>query len=220
MKNTHLTLLYLLTIILGCKSKTENIDFEKNVLIEIIPSIVDSTCHDLRLFLSPPPYPLFPPAGAEISKKEKIRLTKLWQLKRDSIKKDTSSLYLAFNPSIKKSTDSLENKLAKFTNKKIIPINAAETVALNINSIKLNQHFKFRHDSLFSKKLDVWNKHYDFIFSGFFYVSRIVFDESRSNGILSVGYTCGGLCGQGYIIYIKKYGKKWVIAKIEDTWIS
>lgn len=93
-------------------------------------------------------------------------------------------------------------------------------LVLDIDSIKLNQHFKFKHYNLFSNKLEVWNKKYDFIFSGFFHVSRIVFDDSKSFGALSVGYTCGGLCGQGYIIFIKKQGKNWKIDKIMDTWIS
>ncbi|MNK04691.1 hypothetical protein D3C87_225640 [compost metagenome] len=218
--------LFLVNIIFSCKTKTENIDFEKNVLIGIIPSIVDSTCQDPRIFLSPPTFITFPPPAGMNSitkatqRKQHKQLLKQWQFKLDSIKKDTSSIYLAFNPLIKISTDSLEKKLASYTNRKILKTNSKKNLTLDINSIKLNKHFKFKNDSSFSKNINVWNEKYDFVFSGFFNVSRIVFDESKSHGILSAGYSCGERCGQGYIIYIKQEDNKWKIDKIEETWIS
>jgi hypothetical protein len=33
-------------------------------------------------------------------------------------------------------------------------------------------------------------------------------------------YHCGGKCGLGYRVTIKKVDHKWVISKVEDTWIS
>ena len=211
--------MFIAALIFGCNNKSKNNDFEKDVFIQIIPYIVDSVSYDPRLSLYSSPYPLFPPAGTEISEKEKIRLTEQWKLKIDSIKNDTSYIFLAINPLIKFSTDSLEKKLTKHTNRKILKINSNEKLTLDINSLKLNKHFKFKHESLFSKTTNVWHKKYDFVFSGFFNVSRIVFDESKSYGILSTSYSCGDRCGQGYI-YIKKEGDRWKIDKIEETWVS
>lgn len=219
MKKLTTSLCLLIIFFFGCKRKINELEFERSVLMQIIPSIVDSTCQDPRIFLSPPPYPLLPHDGKTSVKEEQL-LTKKWELKRDSIRKDTSSVYLAFNPVITASTDSLKKELELFTNSKITQLGFKGKLVLDIDSIKLNQHFKFKHHNLFSNQLEVWNKKYEFIFSGFFYISRIVFDDSRSFGALSVGYTCGGLCGQGYIIFIKKQGKNWRIDKIVDTWIS
>ena len=95
-----------------------------------------------------------------------------------------------------------------------------DSITIDINSIPLNKNFKFKDISQFTNSLDVWNKKYDFVFSGFFNVSRILFNESKTYGILSASYTCGGLCGEGHIIYIKKIKGKWVIDKIEGTWIA
>ena len=50
--------------------------------------------------------------------------------------------------------------------------------------------------------------------------SHIKFDEKKKSGTLDVSYSCGGKCGLGYSVVIKKINNKWIIAKIEETWIS
>lgn len=220
MKIRFLIYLFLATVTLGCKPEKENTDFERNALLEILPSLVDSTCGDPRIFLSPPPYPLFPPKGTEISEKKKDILNKKWKRKLDSIKKDTSSIYLAFNPEIKPSDEDLDIEFEKhFKGKKTI-ITGIKNYTLDLSKIKLNRHFKFKHDSLFYKDYRVWMKKYNFVFAGLFEVSRIRFDKTKTYGILSTGYTCESRCGKGHLVFIKKVEGKWIIDKMKMTWIS
>ena len=50
--------------------------------------------------------------------------------------------------------------------------------------------------------------------------STILFDKDRTVGVLTCEYICGGLCGIGYQVFIKKVNNKWIIDKIEETWIA
>ncbi|TCC92018.1 hypothetical protein EZ428_09795 [Pedobacter frigiditerrae] len=217
-------------LLISCKNAKKDVAFEKDILMEIIPSIVDSICQDPRAFLSPPPmlgkfketadgHTIIDTSLATVE--QKIRY-KLWLKKQDSLKTDTSKIVLAINSKIYYSEDSLEIEFKKyFKGKKLNRAKDTDSsYIIDINAIKLNKNFSFKNKGEFPSTLDVWNKKYDFIFSGFFNVSRILFDESKNYGILSASYTCGGLCGEGHIIYIKKFNNKWVIDKIEGTWIA
>jgi len=64
-----------------------------------------------------------------------------------------------------------------------------------------------------------WSEKYP-KFAGVMSFSKIRFDEKNENGQFDVSYICGGKCGLGYKISIKKEKYKWVIAKVEETWIS
>jgi hypothetical protein len=72
----------------------------------------------------------------------------------------------------------------------------------------------------FPKGRKIWDKKYKFILNGVLSVNRIQFDKSKTVGVLSAGFYCGGLCGQGFRIFIKKTNNHWEIAKIDGTWIS
>jgi hypothetical protein len=50
--------------------------------------------------------------------------------------------------------------------------------------------------------------------------SRIFFDKAKTVGVLTCEYICGGLCGNGYRVFIKKINDKWIIDKVEETWIA
>lgn len=64
-----------------------------------------------------------------------------------------------------------------------------------------------------------WSKKYP-KFAGAMSFSKITFDENYKTGKLSVSYSCGGKCGLGYDVFIKKEKQKWVIIQVERTWIS
>lgn len=225
MRKPLLLFLFLGSLIFGCKPEKENIDFEKKVLIEVIPSIVDSICGDPRI-------PFRPTLGKYVEKADRMILDTLltsteqrnaykkWEKELDSLKKDTTSLYLAFNPIIKPSNDELKIELEKHFGRRTLDNPHIESCEIDLNEIKLYKHFKFKHDSLFLKTRDMWNKNYDFVFSGFFEISRILFDESKNYGILSTGYQCNDRCGRGYLAFIKKVNGKWIIDKLKMTWVS
>lgn len=227
MSKHFFTYLLLSVTILACKAKTKEIDFEKGVLTEIIPAIVDSICADPRLFNKRPQL------GEYIKKDNRVILDtslatpsqrkqyKSWLKLKDSLKKDTASIYLCFKPDILPSTNSLEEEFKSHFDLKSLSKLDNKRITISIDSLKLNNHFKFKHDSLFVHNYEFWlSDKYSFLFSGIFEISRITFDQSKNYGILSASYLCNSRCGKGYIIFIKKTNSEWIVDKIKMTWIS
>jgi hypothetical protein len=77
-----------------------------------------------------------------------------------------------------------------------------------------------RNSSEFPKGREIWKTKYNFNFSGVVFFSGIQFDKDKKFGILDAGFMCGRLFGSGSRIYIKKVKGKWIIDKIEETWVS
>jgi len=46
------------------------------------------------------------------------------------------------------------------------------------------------------------------------------FDAARRNAVIATGTVCGGRCGQGRLIVLRKMETGWTIAQRVDTWIS
>ena len=56
-KNIKITLLFIVAIITSsCEKKATEMDFEKSVMTEIFPSLVDSICVDSRKEIPPPKF--------------------------------------------------------------------------------------------------------------------------------------------------------------------
>ena len=200
MKQLNIILITLIFTLLGCKKKVSEEEFEKNVFDEVFLKIVDSTYIDKRL------YTCFPEQGKPIYDKNGkwIGLDSIGQKQRDlecevkrtALKNDTLNLVIAIgNEGVINSLTNIE----KYNNKKFI----------------------FKHLTELPKVEEYtnWETKYP-KFAGVMSFSHIKFDEKKESGILDVSYSCGGKCGLGYSVVIKKINNKWIIAKIEETWIS
>lgn len=219
--------LVLFTTLISCEKKITDLEFEKNVMTEILPSLVDSICIDSRILRLPPPF------GKAIYDKEDNYIGRdttdikaereNWEKQIAKIKADTSKVIIAFNPIVERIEEEDRKALSKHFGKNGIQdsVHAKEgKYRIDFEKIQLNQNYKFKDISEFPGKDTIWEKKYKFIFSGVFLVSRIQFDCEKKHGVLSAGFVCGSLCGQGFRIFIKKSNDKWIIDKIEGTWIS
>ncbi|WP_304198096.1 hypothetical protein [Flavobacterium alvei] len=204
-------------------------------MTEIFPSLVDSICVDSRKMLPPPLLGDFVEDktghvsvdSTKATNEQKIEYRK-WQKKREEVDKDTSSVIIAFDPFLKKNEAEL-NQLLKEYNSKIQVFQTSEKglekFRFDFEKIKLNNKFKIKNISEFPK-LESENRNllyelkYDFVFSGILQLSRIQFDKQKQFGILEGSFSFCGKCGRGFNIFIKKINNKWVIDKIEGTWIS
>jgi hypothetical protein len=231
----HLNLVLLIAIILfsSCEKKITDLEFEKNVMTEIFPSLIDSTCIDVRLFTNfPPEYgeSIYDKTGHYIgvdstkATEEQKRKLLEWKINTEKIKKDTSKIIVAFDPLLKDNSQDLREDFQKhFKNAKIyISKEKKESeYVFDFKNIKLNNKFELRNISQFPKERGlIWITKYDFVFSGAVFFSRIQFDKDKKFGILDGGFACGGRCGQGFRIYIKKVNNKWIIDEVEGTWIA
>jgi hypothetical protein len=217
----------------SCKKEMTDLEFEKNVMTEIFPSLIDSTCVDARIFSNPPPRfgkSIFDKTGHYIgtdstkATQEEIKNLKEWKDGVIKIKNDTSKIIIAFNPVLKRNTENVKENFEKYFPKIKILESKTETnteYRFEYQKIKLKNKFKIKDISEFPENRDLfWETKRNFIFSGVVDFTRIQFDKTKNFGILDGGYKCGRLCGQGFRIYIKKENNKWVIDKIEGTWIS
>lgn len=51
-------------------------------------------------------------------------------------------------------------------------------------------------------------------------LSRVGFNQEKTQALIYYGYTCGGLCGQGQYIQFTRKEDRWTIQKEWMTWIS
>lgn len=225
--------LLMIVLFVSCQKKITHLEFEKNVMTEILPSLIDSTCIDTRIYMNPPPpygKMIFDSTGhyvgvdsTKATKKEKQELIE-WKNNREKVKRDTSKIIIAFDPKIKKNNQDVKEAFEKhFKGAKIFNLNEeVETeYILDLKNIKLKNKFQLRDISEFPKDKDLlWQTKYNFVFSGVVFFSRIQFDKEKKFGILDGGFICGGRCGQGFRIYIKRINNKWIIDEVEGTWIA
>lgn len=192
-------ILILVFMFFGCEKKVSALQFEQDVFDEIFLKVVDSTYKDKRL------YTLFPKQGKDIYENGKwIGKDTIGQHQRDldcelkkiALQKDTLHLILAIGNEglINNGTNLIKYRSNKFT---------------------------FKHFSELPKVDEYHNWEIKYPkFAGVMFFSRIKFDDKKESGTLSVSYSCGGKCGVGYSVSIRKIKDKWIIDKVEQTWIS
>lgn len=208
-------------------------EFEKSIMTEIFQVLVDSVCVDCRIIMNPPPMigkSIFDENGKFLSrdtlkatKEEKLKCQK-WESYMSEIKKDTSKLIVAFAPELKEIRDNVKSDFEKhFLKVKLNETKNGSAIIydFDFSKIKLNNKFELKNLNEFPKERNaIWETKYNFVFSGVLDFTRIKFDKTKQFGVLDAGFSCGGKCGQGYRIYIKKKNKKWIIDEIKVTWVS
>jgi hypothetical protein len=229
MKNFRkiISVLILLILISSCEKKQTELEFEKSVMTEIFPSLVDSICVDCRILFLPMPL------GKSIYDKNNNYIGRdtsnikaereKWKKELVKIKNDTSKIIIALAP-IRKIRGDVNSDFEKhFPKIKLYVLKEEMDVEyiFDFKNIKLNNKFELKNLSEFPKERGaIWNTKYNFVFSGVLDFSRIQFDKDKRFGVLDAGFGCGSKFGQGSRIYIKKVNNKWVIDKIEGTWVS
>ncbi|MBF4485381.1 MULTISPECIES: hypothetical protein [unclassified Flavobacterium] len=232
-KPLQVPLLIMIFLFISCQKKISDLEFEKNVMTEIFPDLIDSICIDYRTVLNPLPiYGLltYDENGHRIRvdstmgmEEQKQRMAK-WEHNQEVIEKDTSKLIVAFNPKIKSNNKDLKEYLEehfKVTEVFYPKIEGDSIYTIDFKNIPLKGKFELRDISEFPKdRHEFWRKKYDFVFSGAVYFTGIQFDKKRKFGVLDGGFSCGRHCGIGVRIYIKKVNEKWIIDKIDNTSVS
>ncbi len=227
------TFILLFFIFISCGREATDLEFEKNVMTQILPSLIDSTCIDSRIMHNfPPEYgeSIYDKEGhyvgvdsTKATKEEKENLLK-WKQKVSEIENDTSKIIVAFDSKIRVNRDgdfetNFKNHFKGLTVEKI-NLKENPEYTFDFSKVKLKNKFKLKDVSEFPKKDKIWDTKYNFNFSGIVFFSKIQFDKDKQFGILNGGFMCGGKCGQGFRIYIKRIGKEWRIDKVDATWIS
>ncbi|MBG6112108.1 hypothetical protein H4V97_001105 [Flavobacterium sp. CG_23.5] len=198
-------------------------------MTEIFPKIVDSICLDSRKMNPPPTFGIETWNKGEIIKvdtskvtsKERIKYQK-WKAEQKRVDNDTSKIIIGFDQYL---LNYGQGRLAGES--KLLNSNYSN-FKFDFSKIKLNRKFKIKDISEFPKaeillkhhRVLLYEQKYNFVFSGLLEISRIKFDKNKKNGVLEGSFSYYGRCGRGYRIYIMEINGKWIIEKMEDTWIS
>ncbi|WP_460219381.1 hypothetical protein [Psychroserpens sp. MEBiC05023] len=220
----------LTSICWNCKEEKllSNSEFEQAVFYEIFPEIIDSVYFDFRL-LPPPPPNILKEKGYDVESDfnkaykdwkqsdDFLEIKKKWKKKKDSINLDTTPIYLVITDSIIGFSRADSTELVKHFSKQNIEVDTIGTESKNDYRIDLNrlnvknQKIRFKYRSEFPDGREFWKTKYDIQIAAKVGFNRILFDKTKSYGIINVGYVMDILNGEGFRIYIKKNNRgKWV----------
>ncbi|HSN48106.1 MAG TPA: hypothetical protein VLR29_05040, partial [Flavobacterium sp.] len=152
------SLLFLLIFVSSCEKKQTELEFEKSVMTEIFPSLVDSICVDCRILFLPMPLgkSIFDEnnnyIGSDTSKIEVER--EKWERELVKIKNDTSKIIIAFAP-VRKIRGDVNSDFEKHFPKIKLYVPKEEKdveYIFDFKNIKLNNKFELKNLSEFPKE--------------------------------------------------------------------
>jgi hypothetical protein len=214
---TYITFL----ILCSCNEKQSNLEFEKSVVKEIFPALLDSVHHDRRLNPLPPPSPPPPKLDGTANDSalyewDEEKMIAEFEKRKSEIKKDTTKLVVALVDSTYLIETSAKIAFIDFYHEFDLQLDTVhkQRYKINISDLEYNEKFKIEYRSKFPSGSKVWDVKYDFYLSGITWMSKICFDKTKRFGVLESGFGCGKLCGFGGIVMIKKVKGKWIIDEI------
>ncbi|WPO79374.1 hypothetical protein [Flavobacterium sp. KACC 22761] len=213
-------LLFCGIILISCNNKKADLQFEKNVMYEVYPALIDSVWVNAVLTYVPPPPPGIDPSEYKLNrrnesnkrfnkelaefKKKKFPVDLVF-LDKTVVRDNSKELQEHFKDAVLSENNILDTLDYKFDRKKLDSYQAFHLHY--VPRIPRGNDRKFYNECCYSVR-------------GVISLSRIQFDNEKKYGILTAGIECGDMCSYGYRVYIKKVKNKWVIDKIEDAWIA
>lgn len=213
----------LILLISGCTLERSEMEFQKEVMDEIFVALVDSLHFDYRIPLRPPPPtpPGFEKNDSAIRARNSIRVSwiKEYHRKLDSIRKDTSKLNIAIRDTIYEGRKYLfdELKSRKDKQQEWDTLTAYTDYRIDLSNFQDNEIFRFIYVSKLPADLNQW---YDLKVYESIAFSTIVFDKSKTKGVMNGWISCGKGCSSGFLAFVKKENNKWLIDRIEPTWVT
>lgn len=214
----RIILIGLAVVAFSCKNRTEaGMETDKAVMNEIFPSLIDSMYVEILFAMRPPPVE---EAFDSVSSKTVIRPSDKTELFKERIrnelieqKKDPATFTIVLNDTIHPLA---RNEKLKFQSKYVLSENSFDKgCKIDLDAQIQPAGFKIVLSSTYKPTGDPFErvlKELSF--------SRIVFNKEQNKGMLTGEYACGGLCGNGYRIFIKQVQNKWVIDYIEHAWVE
>ncbi|WP_346237461.1 hypothetical protein ABDK00_000080 [Niabella insulamsoli] len=131
----------------------------------------------------------------------------MWKLQMDSIDSDTNKVVIGFNPTLLPIVEEIDYA-RRFLRDTVLVVRSTSSLVLPFKKDIVIPPFKIVTDLKQQEKNRLS-------------FSRILFNKSKTMGVLDVGFTCSGNCGKGYFVPIKKgFNGKWFVSKVRNTWIS
>ena len=234
------TLLIITVITSNCAQKQElsQANFGEAVFYEIFPLLLDSIHADDRLTpLQPIEFYKFMDSTGTNKKRyeegfEEWKKTasykkwlENWERQKDSIKQDTTTIYLAIPDSIGRTEKNDLRELIEHFGNHIILIDSSivsNPFRIDLSKLKTNHSkVKFIYKSKLPGDGKFWRYDYEKYIPASLSFTSIIFDKTKSYGVLNAGYLMAPLNGYAVRIFIKKTEDgNWVIDEVKLTEIS
>lgn len=207
-------------ILTSCNKKEKDLQFEKDAMYEIYPSLIDSVWVNAVLTYIPPPPPGVDPSEYKLNRRNESKKRFNKELAEFKKKKFHVDLVFFDKTAVRDNSKELQEH---FKDAVISKNNVPDTLEYKLDRKKLDAYnaFHLKYVSRIPRGNDrLFYNECCYSVPGIIILSRIQFDSEKKYGVLTAGIECGGMCGYGYRIYIKKVKDKWVVDKIEDAWIA
>ncbi|CAD0007432.1 hypothetical protein [Flavobacterium chungangense] len=223
MRKFCFALLFVSGIILtSCNNKKASLQFEKDVMYEIYPALIDTLWVNASYHYVPPPPPHIKDTP-EYRIRHKKEYKKQFNEDLSHYKKTGFVIDLLLLDKISQVRQNQDELKAHFKDAVLIKNKISDTLEYKIDKGKFDSYKAFHLTYLprFPRGNDrLYYNELRYQIRGVFSLSRIQFDDEKNYGVLTAGIECGPMCGYGYRIFIKKVKEKWVVDKIEEAWIS
>jgi hypothetical protein len=211
-------------ILASCESNNSEINFEKSVLKEIFPKLIDSFQLGVGIVPPPPPIPIFDENDSVIGVDNagQVEMWKKYKIKKAELEADTTKKVLAVYDTIYEIDGRVNYQLQRHFESFNLKIDSVYKEAYRINLFQINSYknLKYKYRSEFPEGTLIWRENYDFPFVGIVRFSRISFDKSKKFGIMEGSFLCGLKCGFTGTIFIRLENNVWLIDDIIVTSIS
>ena len=212
-------------------------NFGEEVFYEIFPTLIDSIHTDRRLISPPPPeyFQFMDSIGTNIEITERFekweksaqykKWLENWEKKKDSIERDTTAIYLTIPDSTGRTEENDLGELIEHFGHHNISTDSfivSDPFRIDLSKLKTNQRkVRFIYQSKLLGEGKFWRNNYGKYIAASISFTKIIFDKSKSFGVLNAGYVMAPLNGYGVRIFIKKNENgEWVVDEVKGTWIS
>lgn len=213
-------------LIISCTNKNGGQpDFDKSVMREIFPSLLDSMFVEITFSITPP---RIAELVDSVTGKKKLRTVEISTTDKDLIKKELNSCERDSNYITIVLRDSIhalyKDELEIFKSKYSLTKDTTSitfiknSYLLPLNDIAVRPCFKLISSSRYQPTAKDSMMYVRQLKEVSF--SRIIFNDYKTHGMLTCEYVCGGLCGNGFRVFIKQVNSQWIIDYIEHAWIA
>lgn len=211
----------LLASISSCREeKSIDPDFDKKVMAEIFPALMDSVWVEIRFSHAPPAITNVYDSSSKktiarpIAKDQAFKQGFIDELKQ--MRNKDAVIMVVINDSIHKIDEEDKQRLTTHF-QSALPggDNDQASYKINLAEYKAGKPFKLIEAAGFAR-IKTIDEIPPLLLRDIGF-SRIAFDKEKKFGVLTCEFHCGLQCGSGYRIFIKKLDNHWIVEAIEES---
>ena len=215
-----ITYLLISILLLSCSPPKDDLQFEKDVFLQVFPQIIDSLYFDSRgdILIPPPP----PNASEEEWERYKEKVSLVAQRKLDlEIYPEMTVVVISdtiYSTSLQRSLEVIKENGKEYI---YDSLTKSEEYIIDLSKIRPPEGIEYRYLSSLGYNEKIFRKKYPFHLGAVVSFSRITFTRNKEHGLLDVGIAYAPLNGAGHRFFIKKdENGNWIIDNYELIEIS